>query len=93
MQSKNVSRRSFLKATGCIGAATAFPTIIPASVFGQAAPSKLIQIGVIGLGRIATTMDMPGVMKYPDKCRIVAVCDLDSKRLMHGVKFIKDQYR
>ena len=92
MQYAPFSRRSFLKATGFAGVATAIPSIIPASVLGQAAPSKLIQIGVIGLGRIATTMDMPGVMKYPDKCRIVAVCDLDSKRLANGKTFVEERY-
>ncbi len=78
----SVSRRQFLKtalATGAVVAAG--PTIIPSSVLGKNAPSNLIQVGQIGCGRIANEMDMPGIMKHYDVARIVAVCDLDSKRL------------
>ncbi len=77
----HLSRRQFLK-TSLAGAAGAsvFPTIVPSSVFGADAPSNKIQIGQIGCGRIANEMDMPGILKH-DVARVVAVCDLDSKRL------------
>jgi myo-inositol 2-dehydrogenase/D-chiro-inositol 1-dehydrogenase len=74
----HLSRRQFLK-TSLVGAAV-FPTIIPSSVLGAGAPSNKIQIGQIGCGRIANEMDMPGILRQ-DAARIVAVCDLDSKRL------------
>jgi predicted dehydrogenase len=75
------SRRQFLK-TSLAGAAgvSLMPTIIPSSVLGADAPSNKIQIGQIGCGRIANEMDMPGILKH-DIARVVAVCDLDSKRL------------
>jgi predicted dehydrogenase len=75
------SRRQFLK-TSLAGAAgvSMMPTIIPSSVLGADAPSNQIQIGQIGCGRIANEMDMPGILKH-DIARVVAVCDLDSKRL------------
>jgi hypothetical protein len=54
----NTGRRSFLKkaASGTAGiiAASMFPTIVPASVFGKNAPSNKINIGQIGFGRIAS---------------------------------------
>lgn len=77
----HLSRRQFLK-TSLAGAAGAslMPTIIPSSILGADAPSKKIQIGQIGCGRIANEMDMPGILRQ-DSARIVAVCDLDSKRL------------
>ena len=77
----HLSRRQFLK-TSLAGAAGAslMPAIIPSSVLGADAPSKKIQIGQIGCGRIANEMDMPGILRQ-DSARIVAVCDLDSKRL------------
>ena len=77
----HLSRRQFLK-TSLAGAASAslMPTIIPSSVLGADAPSKKIQIGQIGCGRIANEMDMPGILRQ-DSARIVAVCELDSKRL------------
>jgi predicted dehydrogenase len=87
------NRRQFL-ATTIAGAAStlAFPTIVPSSVFGASAPSKLIRIGQVGCGRIARDMDLPGFMRHPNVCRVVAVCDLDSKRMEQGKKLVQDVY-
>lgn len=84
MQNSNtssLSRRHFLKASlaGATGVLV-FPTIVPSTVFGQNAPSNRIQIGQIGCGRIAHTMDLPGILKH-DIARVIAVCDVDSKRM------------
>ena len=68
-----------------------FPTIVPSSVLGADAPSKKIHIAQIGCGRIAHDMDLPGVLKH-DIARVVAVCDLDSKRLAHAKKYVQDHY-
>ena len=49
--SRRVSRRTFLKsAAASAGAALALPTIVPSSVFGEAAPSKRVALGHIGVG-------------------------------------------
>jgi len=49
-------------------------------LFGtQIPPSRLINAAQIGCGRMGTE-DMQSTMKH-DLCRMVAVCDLDSKRL------------
>ena len=88
----NLSRRQFLKLTGASAAAIGFPTIIPSRVLGAAAPSKLIQIGQIGCGRIATDMDMPGVLKHPNLARIVAVADFDSRRAELARRKIEQSY-
>ena len=77
----HITRRQFLTTSlAASAAASLFPTIVPSSVFGADAPSNKIQIGQIGCGRIANEMDMPGILKH-NVARIVAVCDLDSKRL------------
>lgn len=68
-----------------------FPTIVPASVFGQAAPSNRINVGAIGVGRISRVHDMPGVWKY-DSARITAVCDLDSNRVEKGKLLVNSYY-
>ena len=87
-----VSRRQFLKASLLATAgASALPTIVPSSVLGADAPSKKIQIGQIGCGRIGHSMDMPGIIRQ-DSARLVAVCDLDSKRLQHGKTFVEGAY-
>ncbi len=91
-QTLSVSRRQFLKASLAVTAGAAvFPTIVPSSVLGAGAPSKKIQIGQIGCGRIALTMDLPGIIKH-DIARVVAVCDLDSKRLEHARKYVAGAY-
>ena len=85
------SRRQFL------GASTAFAVpVIFSGWAGSArtfAANEKVNIGVIGIGRISTTMDMPLAAKHRDLCRITAVCDLDSKRLAHGVQFVKNLYK
>src|SRR5690606_12646196 len=92
----NVSRRSFMKSTtkGALAASlaiTGFPTIVPASVLGKDAPSNKINIGQIGFGRIAKGHDLPDTMRN-DIARIVAVSDVDSKRLEMGKTWIEEQY-
>jgi predicted dehydrogenase len=87
-----LSRRQFLRTTlAGVAGVTIVPTIVPSSVLGADAPSNKIQIGQIGCGRIAHDMDMPGILKH-DIARIVAVCDLDSKRLQHGKAFVEGTY-
>ena len=86
-----VSRRSFLKTSLGAAAAVGFPTIVPASVFGQVAPSHRINVGAIGVGRISRTHDLPGIWPYDD-VQLVAVCDLDGSRVELGRKLINDAY-
>src|ERR1700748_3484484 len=86
-----VSRRSFLKSAAATGAAVGFPTIVPSSVFGQYAPSKRINVGAIGVGRISRTHDLPGIWQF-DKANIMAVCDLDAHRVEEGKQLINETY-
>lgn len=86
------SRRHFLKTSAAgVAGALAAPTIVPSTVFGASAPSKKIQIGQIGCGRIAHTMDMPGILKH-DIARVIAVCDLDSKRAEKAKAQVESHY-
>jgi hypothetical protein len=94
---KNFSRRSFMKTSAQTGALTGlaslgFPTIVPAKVLGKDAPSNKINIGAIGVGRISRDHDMAETLKY-DHAKIMAVCDVDSKRLEDGKKYVNDYYR
>jgi predicted dehydrogenase len=89
-----ISRRKALTiAAQGIGATTVlgFPSIVPASVFGATAPSKRINVGGIGTGRISRGHDLPGVWKY-DTARIMAVCDLDKKRLEDAKTLVNGYY-
>lgn len=84
-----ISRRKLLKNGGA--AAAAFPAIVPASVFGQTAPSNRVNIAAVGLGRYGRAEDIPFTLKYDD-AQIVAVCDLDTKRLAAGATLIDELY-
>ncbi len=87
-----LTRRAFLKASLVgAGGAIALPTIVPRGVFGQGAPGNRIQIAQIGCGRIANEMDLPGILKH-DIARVVAVCDLDSKRLAKAKERVEKFY-
>jgi predicted dehydrogenase len=75
--SKSVSRREFLKGSAAVaGAAFAWPTIVPSSVFGAAAPSNRLAMGCIGLGGQGSG-NMKGFNAKKD-CAVVAVCDVDA---------------
>ncbi len=94
-EENNPTRRSFLKkaATGTAGiiAASMFPTIVPASVFGKNAPSNKINIGQIGFGRIGSSHDLPEVIKN-EVAHVIAVADLDKNRLAQGKTWIEKKY-
>jgi hypothetical protein len=82
-----ITRRTAIKTAVAAG----FPVIIPTSVLGATAPSKRINIGAIGVGRISRTHDMREVLKHRD-AHIVAVCDLDTHRLAAGQKLVDEAY-
>ena len=84
----NCSRRSFL---GSALAAGSFPLLFNGCATGYFANRK-INVAVIGYGRIAHTMDVPGVQQFTDRCVLTAVCDLDSKRAAYGKKCIEERY-
>ncbi len=50
-----------------------------------------INVGAIGVGRISRGHDMPGIWKL-DSARLVAVCDLDARRVEDGKRLVNDYY-
>jgi predicted dehydrogenase len=91
-----ISRRKALKlAAGGVSAssvlAAGFPAIVPGSVFGATSPSNRINVGAIGTGRISRGHDMPGIWKH-EHARIVAVCDLDSRRMEDARALVNGYY-
>jgi len=85
------TRRDFLKLSAAAAATIGFPTIVPANVFGQTAPSNRINVGAIGVGRISRGHDLPGIWQF-DQARIMAVCDLDAKRVEEAKTLINSYY-
>src|SRR5215831_12900906 len=96
-QDIGVSRRDFLMAaaSGTVASAIAvkggFPSIVSASVLGKNGPSNRINVGAIGTGRISREHDLPGIWRY-DEARIIAVCDLDSKRTEDAKRLVNGYY-
>jgi myo-inositol 2-dehydrogenase / D-chiro-inositol 1-dehydrogenase len=92
---QSMSRRKFVgtsvKATLFTSiAAAGFPTIIPASVIGKNPPSDKINIGWIGNGRQGSG-DIFSTMRF-DNAMVVAVADVDSKRMALAKQRIESFY-
>jgi hypothetical protein len=64
------SRRRFLKAA----AALAMPCLVPRSVFGAAAPSNRVHVGLVGCGHQSQRI-VPSFLLHED-VQILAVCDV-----------------
>lgn len=78
---ENRTRRDFVKKSLLTGAGLiVLPELIRRSSFANGSQNKLIQFAQIGCGRQGTG-DYSGTMRHTDLCRMVAVCDLDSKRV------------
>ena len=74
---KRLSRRNFLQKSISFGAAFAVPAVVPSSVFGEAAPSSRITIGIIGTGSQGI-LNLKAFLNKP-RAAITAVCDVDRK--------------
>jgi predicted dehydrogenase len=90
----HLTRRTFLKNTLLGGAGlVVLPGLMRTSALGALSPNRRIQIAQIGCGRMGTS-DMEGILAHP-LARVVAVCDLDARRLgiaqAKAVKFYQQQ--
>jgi predicted dehydrogenase len=83
--SKKSSRRDFVRKSVAAGAGIfIFPTIIPSSALGmggRTAPGNRIVMGAIGTGSQGMS-NMNDFLDLKDAVQFVAVCDVDSSRLM-----------
>lgn len=88
-----LSRRRFIGTSLSGSAALAVPMFIPRTHLFRSGtpPSRQIVIAQIGCGRMGSE-DMKSAMKH-DLCRLVAVCDLDSKRLARAKEVAEQYYR
>jgi predicted dehydrogenase len=85
MSEKRTTRRTFVKRSAAAAAGVfAFPVIIPSSALGmggRTAPSNRVVIGSIGTGSQGMS-NMRDFLKLKDAVQFVAVCDVDSVRLL-----------
>jgi myo-inositol 2-dehydrogenase / D-chiro-inositol 1-dehydrogenase len=89
---KRQTRRGFLK-TSIIGSAglAVLPNLLPRSLYAADTPGKRIQVALIGCGREGRA-DVEGTMAHA-LARVVAVCDLDSKRAASAQQMVADFYK
>ena len=84
-------------AQGLSAAPASVRPFVPARVFGQSAPSNMIQIAQIGCGRIARGSEFAGLLKHHALARFVAVCDLDygppGRREVAGRELLREDAR
>ena len=86
-----MTRRRFLGRSATIGMSMALPTVVPRSVLGAAAPSNRIGIGMIGMGRQAYHANLGPFLNSP-QTQVVAVCDVDSRRLDNARQKVEGYY-
>ena len=83
-----VSRRSFVQSMLAAGSA---PLIFGGCANGFFANRK-INVAIIGCGRISNSFEIPSILNRRDVARIVAVCDLDTKRTAFSRANIEKAY-
>ena len=88
MNAHKPNRRGFLKT--CLAASVA-PAIIPARALGAQAPSKQVTVGMIGVGRQGTKVNLAALLSMPE-VRVVALCDVDAWRLREAKKLVDARY-
>jgi predicted dehydrogenase len=84
----SMDRRQFLCGALAGGAAP----LLFGGCAGKFLANRKINVAVIGYGRIAHTMDVPGVQQFTDRCVVTAVCDYDATRAEYGKKVIEERY-
>lgn len=88
-----LSRRSFLQRTS-LGVAAA-PLIVRASVLGlqgAVSPGNRITVGFIGTGDHGIGWNLPPYLRHTS-AQVVAVCDIDGKRLLRAKETVNDRYQ
>ena len=84
----NAKRREFI---GGMIAAGAAPLLLDGCA-GLFKCNSRVNVAVIGCGRISSEFEIPCVLKRRDIARIVAVCDLDSRRVQFARSKIERAY-
>jgi len=86
-----MERRTFLRNSGFSAAgALLFPLN-----FGCTGnhPNDLINIGMIGVGLQGIERNLKHYLKYPELCRVVAVCDVSLTRAMSARNLVNNTYK
>jgi predicted dehydrogenase len=88
-----LTRRGFLKSSVAAAAVAALPDPLKAGLISPGfagAPSNRIVVGCIGVGRMGLG-DMKEILGFK-QAQVIAVCDVDSKRLAHAKQLVETHY-
>ena len=86
-----MDRRSFLRNTTI---AIAGASIIPINSGCKLKnPNNLITIGMIGTGSQGIERNLRHYLKYPELCRVVAVCDVSMTRATSAMNLVNNSYK
>lgn len=89
MTLQRTTRRSFLKASAALAAAS--PFLLPSRLWAaETGPNSKIVMGFIGVGTQGRGL-LNGFL-HSDDVRVVAVCDVDTTRRDHAAKTVDDFY-
>jgi glucose-fructose oxidoreductase len=90
MKLSNLSRRQFLRQASVAGCAVCLPTIVPRSLFGQAAPSNRVALGHIGVGGQGGGL-LSGFLGV-SRGQSIAVCDPIKERREQAQQTVEKHY-
>jgi predicted dehydrogenase len=96
MATRTINRRSFVKRSAAAVAAIGVPALVPARVLGNSAPSDLLRVGCIGVGRMGHGDMQECLIRGLDastRAHVVAVCDLDRLRAEHAKHQVESFYQ
>ncbi len=85
-----INRRQFLKRAAATAGVAMAPLVVPAGAFGATAPNNRINLGMIGMGK-----QMGGHVGFflgSPEVQIVAMCDVEAKRLKFHQDRANDAY-
>src|SRR5687767_40238 len=86
---RNLSRRTFLKATATVGAVA--PFILPSNIWAaETKPNDRLTLGFIGMGTQNRGL-MNGFLDRKET-QTLAVCDVDTNRRENAKKMVEDKY-
>jgi predicted dehydrogenase len=93
MKRNTLSRRDFVRRSGGVLAAGVFavPSVFTSPLFGAAAPSNRVAVGLMGCGHIGTDYHM-NILFGMDDVRIIAVADAFKSRREAGAARCNSKY-
>ena len=88
MSTTHLTRRDYLKQALLASAAC---TVLPFSLRGADAPSKRVNIAMIGTGRQGIAVNLKTFLAM-ENVRVVAVCDVDRLRMKYAKSLVDEAY-